>query len=103
MGDNNTPDERQPRKRATVRAAVVPLLGLAVVLVGCIVAWNSNATESFGWFAYAPLSNQVFSGTGTAFVSQGTRIGLAIAVVGLLLLAFWAGYRTGRNSSPNNP
>jgi len=71
------------------------------VLVGCFVAW-SNATTSFGWFAYAPLSNQIFTGSGMAFVSQGTQIGLAVAVAGLLVLAFWAGYRTGRRASAKN-
>jgi heme/copper-type cytochrome/quinol oxidase subunit 1 len=69
------------------------------VLVGCLVAW-SNATTSFGWFAYAPLSNQLFTGSGVSVVSQGTQIGLAVAVTGLLVLAFWAGYRIGRRASP---
>ena len=71
------------------------------MLVGCFVAW-SNATTSFGWFAYAPLSNQIFTGSGMAFVSQGTQIGLAVAVAGLLVRAFWAGYRTGRRASAKN-
>lgn len=100
MGENNTPADRKPPKPARVLAAVMPLLGLVAVLVGCIVAWNSNANASFGWFAYAPLSNEPFSGSGMAFVTQGTQIGLAIAVVGLLVLAFWAGFRTGRKASP---
>ena len=65
---------------------------------GCIVAWNQQATASFGWFAYAPLSNDTFSGSGLTFVTQGTQIGLGIAVLGLLILAFWAGYRSGRRT-----
>ncbi|WP_347559565.1 hypothetical protein [Arthrobacter sp. S39] len=79
-------------------AAVVPAAGLVAVLVGCVVAW-SNANATIGWFAYAPLSSQPFSGNGMAFVSQGTQIGLAVAVAGLLVLAFWAGYRIGRRTS----
>ncbi len=96
MGENIAPDERKPPKRARLRAAVLPLAGIALVLVGCGVAWNSTANASFGWFAYAPLSNGPFSGSGMAFVTQGTQIGLAIAVVGLLALAFWAGHTLGR-------
>ena len=101
MGEDNTSGERKQNKPARVSAAVLPGVGLVAVLVGCLVAW-SNANASIGWFAYAPLSNQVFLGNGVAFVSQGTQIGLAIAVTGLLVLAFWAGYKLGRNARPTN-
>ncbi len=100
MGEHNTSGERN-KKSARVSAAVLPVAGLVAVLVGCIVAW-SNASASFGWFAYAPLSNQPFPGNGIAFVTQGTQIGLAVAVIGLLVLAFWAGYRIGRGAGPKN-
>ena len=76
MGEDNTSGERKPKKLGRVSAAVLPGVGLVAVLVGCVVAW-SNASASVGWFAYAPLSNQVFLGSGVAFVSQGTQIGLA--------------------------
>lgn len=97
MGDNNTPNERQPSKRSKVPAAVVPLLGLAAVLAGCLVAYlNRNYT---GWVGYAPLSNRPFTANGAAFITQGTQIGLATMVAGLLLLAFWAGFRMGRQGA----
>ncbi|WOH17979.1 hypothetical protein IRJ34_16740 [Paenarthrobacter sp. GOM3] len=96
MGDNNTLGEHNtPKPARRVSAVVVPLLGLLAVIVGLIVAWNTQSTD-FGWFAYAPLSNQVFTGNGAAFVSQGTQFGLAVTVLGLLLLAFWAGLAVGR-------
>jgi len=95
MGENDTSDERQPGKRATIPAAAVPFVGVVVMVAGCFVAW-SNRNSYVGWFAYAPLSNEVFTGNGVAFMSQGTQIGLAIMVAGLLVLAFWAGYRLGR-------
>jgi len=95
MGENNAPDENRPSKRIKLHAAVVPLLGVAIAVAGCIVAW-SNRSSYVGWFAYAPLSNEVFSGNGIAFMSQGTQIGIGIMVAGLLVLAFWAGYRVGR-------
>ena len=53
-----------------------------------------------GWFAYAPLSNAPFSANGAAFITQGTQAGLAIMGAGLLVLAFWAGYRVGVKGSP---
>jgi heme/copper-type cytochrome/quinol oxidase subunit 1 len=102
MGDNNTPEDRKTPKPARALAAVAPFIGLAAVLVGSIVAWNSSSNASFGWFAYAPLSNETFSGSGMAFVTQGTQVGLAVAVVGLLVLAFWAGHTIGRRTRSQN-
>lgn len=99
MGENNTPEENLPSRRTKGRAAVVPFLGVAVTLAGFLVAWLNRNTY-IGWFAYAPLSNQPFSGPGLAFLSVGTQIGLAIAIAGLLVLAFWAGYRLGRKANP---
>ncbi len=76
----------------------MPLLGLLAVIVGLIVAWTNQSTN-FGWFAYAPLSDTVFVGNGGgAMVSQGTQLGLVVTVVGLLVLAFWAGLAIGRRS-----
>lgn len=98
MGDNEIPEQRKPSKRTKINAVVVPFLGVAALLVGCIVAWNGQANASFGWFAYAPLSNDTFNGSGMTFVTQGTQIGLSIAVLALLVLAFWAGYRSGTRS-----
>lgn len=97
MGENNTPEESLPSGRRTVPAAVVPLLGVAVTLAGFFIAWL-NRNNYIGWFAYAPLSNQPFNGPGLAFLSVGAQIGLGIAIAGLLVLAFWAGYRLGRKT-----
>ncbi|WP_457963704.1 hypothetical protein M1E17_20085 [Arthrobacter sp. D1-29] len=97
MGENKTSGEHNLARPSRLSSAVVPLAGVVAVVVGFLVAW-SNRNTSIGWFAYAPLSNQEFTGNGTAFVSQGTQIGLGIAVAGLLVLAFWAGLRIGRRS-----
>ena len=102
-GGQSMPEQRhhQPRRPAAV---VVTLIGLAAVVVGSIVVWNS--ADDVGWFAYAPLSNTTFTGSGAAFLSQGAQIGLTVAVLGLLLLAFSAGYRIGRQragSGAGNP
>jgi NADH:ubiquinone oxidoreductase subunit 4 (subunit M) len=98
MGENNTPGERRPSKHTKLPAVVVPFLGLAAVLVGGLIAYLNR--DFVGWFAYAPLSNKPFSANGAAFITQGTQAGLAIMVSGLLVLAFWAGYRMGVKGSP---
>ncbi|MFJ4210405.1 hypothetical protein ACIPY2_18275 [Paenarthrobacter sp. NPDC089675] len=95
MGDNTFGEHNTPQPARKPTAVVVPLLGLIAVIVGLIVAW-SNRDAGFGWFAYAPLSNASFSGNGVAMISQGTQIGLLVAIVGLLVLAFWAGLAIGR-------
>ncbi|MCW3765994.1 hypothetical protein ACKLTP_07695 [Paenarthrobacter ureafaciens] len=96
MGDNNTPGEHHsPHPARKVRAAVVPLLGLITVAVGVAVAWTSLNAE-VGWFAYAPLSNEVFVGNNGSFLSNETQLGVAVSVVGLLALSFWAGLAIGR-------
>lgn len=100
MGDDNTCGEHKRPWRARLSAAIPPVVGLVAVLVGCFIAWSNASTETMGWFAYAPLSNEVFTGNGITFVSQGTQIGLAVAIAGLLVLAFWAGYRIGRRAKP---
>lgn len=101
MGEHNTSGEGNAPKPIRFRAAILPAVGLVAVLVGVVIAWsNDTASASFGWFAYAPLSEQIFMGDGVAFVSQGMQVGLTIAVLGLLVLAFWAGYRIGRQPEP---
>ena len=105
MGENATPEERPGSRRGKVPAAVVPLLGLVAVLVGFLIAYLNR--DFTGWFAYAPLSNTPFGANGAAFVTQGTQVGLVIMVAGLLVLAFWTGYRFGRRagavSNPTQP
>lgn len=102
MGEDNTSGEHKTPKPARLSAAILPVVGALAVLVGCFIAWSNANTETVGWFAYAPLSNEVFTGNGVALVSQGTQIGLAVAVAGLLVLAFWAGYRIGRRANPKS-
>jgi hypothetical protein len=53
MGESNAAEQPNRSKLAKVLTVVVPLAGFAAVLVGGLIAWNSNANASFGWFAYA--------------------------------------------------
>jgi heme/copper-type cytochrome/quinol oxidase subunit 1 len=100
MGGNNAAEQPNMPKRARILTAALPFAGLAALLVGGLIAYFNR--EFVGWFAYAPLSNTPFTANGAAFITQGTQLGLAIAVVGLLLLAFWTGYRVGRKTSPQD-
>ena len=100
MGENNAGEQPNMPKRAKVRAAVLPFAGFAAVLAGGLIAVLNR--DYIGWFAYAPLSNTPFSANGAALITQGTQIGLAVVVVGLLLLAFWAGHRIGRRTGAKN-
>ncbi|OFI37508.1 hypothetical protein BIU82_08545 [Arthrobacter sp. SW1] len=73
------------------------LLGLAVVSGGLVTAQIGRSERfSFGWFAYAPLSNETFSSQSLLILGPVTKAGYLIAAVGLLVLAFWAGRRLRR-------
>jgi heme/copper-type cytochrome/quinol oxidase subunit 1 len=97
MGENNAAE--QPNTSKSFLLTVLPFAGFAgfaAVLAGGLIAFLNR--DYIGWFAYAPLSNTPFSANGAALITQGTQVGLAVAVVGLVLLAFWAGYRVGRKT-----
>ncbi|ROS78083.1 hypothetical protein EDF24_0853 [Curtobacterium sp. PhB130] len=69
-------------------------LGLLALVVGVVVAATAPPA-SFGWFAYAPLSDY-------AFVAGSTNwhfwTGVAVAVLGAVVAAFAAGRLTVRRS-----
>ena len=102
MGENKAPEEHETPKPSRISGSLLPVSGLVIALSGMLIAWINRNTY-IGWFSYAPLSNQPFSGSGMAFLSAGAQAGLAMAVAGLLILAFWAGYRLGRKASQENP
>ena len=100
MGENNAAEQPNTSKPGKLLLTVLPFAGLAAVLAGGLIAFLNR--DYIGWFAYAPLSNTPFTVNGAALLTQGTQIGIAITVVGLLLLAFWAGHRIGRRSGAKN-
>lgn len=72
---------------------VVPAIASAMIIGGIAAAVVAAPREvSFGWFAYAPLSEATFSPDGLIVLAGGALGGLIVAVVGVALLAFWAGY-----------
>lgn len=68
------------------------LLALGVILVGAGVVMASQPV-TFGWFAYAPLSDGVFMTFPPSLMPTGAAVAL---VAGTALVAGWVGFRLGR-------
>ena len=76
-------------------AGVLVLTGAVVLIVGLLTP------VSYGWFAYQPLADAAFTpGGGDVVLSRVTIIGSILLTMGLLALAFLAGWRTGAKRSP---
>lgn len=76
----------------------VPLAAAAMLVVGAVLLARPVHQDSVGWFAYAPLSQQTFFPDSLPVMDPGKWTGLWLIGVGLLTLAFWAGFRTGRRT-----
>ncbi|MCU1526709.1 MAG: hypothetical protein JWP75_472 [Frondihabitans sp.] len=89
-------DETVPR-RILGPALVVPALSAVVVIVGIVLVWHAAATPvSFGWFAYAPLSDTTFRPD----LDRGSEgWGGVLVALGVVALGFWLGARVPRDSS----
>ena len=83
------------RTAKTLQRWLVTLLAVAATVAGLVIL---NAPREIGWVAYAPLSNTSFASSGPELVVvDGTSLsGVALVGAGLLALAFWAGFRVGR-------
>lgn len=64
-----------------------------------VLAVDAARPVSFGWFAYAPLSDTVFTADGLHVLSTASLVG-AVVVIGLLLVAACLGYRRGARRRP---
>jgi hypothetical protein len=74
----------------------VPLIALVMLLAGLVLLAQPVPQEDFGWFAYAPLASRPVVPQGLVFMGPETWTGVALIGAGLLVLAFWSGYRAGR-------
>ena len=75
------------------------LLGAILLIAGVGVTAVSHQALSFGWFAYAPLQAEtVFPGAGMVILAPGELWGMGMVVAGLVMLAFWSGFRTARRN-----
>ncbi|MCD2444351.1 hypothetical protein LQ757_18885 [Agromyces sp. SYSU K20354] len=72
------------------------LLGVLVLCGALLVVVSSQASVSFGWFAYQPLSDSVFVPGSFVVLTQPAVVGAAVTVVGLIGLGAVAGYALGR-------
>jgi hypothetical protein len=71
-------------------AGIVIAAGVIVLTVGLLTP------VTFGWFAYQPLADATFVPGAGVFLSRITIIGWVILTIGLLAVAFLAGWRTAR-------
>jgi hypothetical protein len=83
-------------RRAGLTSRLVLGADLAVLVVGVVVLVIAAAQPvSFGWFAYAPLSDTTFTAEGVHMFSTASLVGAVIIVISVLVLAAWLGYRQG--------
>ncbi|MEO6533912.1 MAG: hypothetical protein ABIO06_10115 [Pseudolysinimonas sp.] len=70
------------------------ILALGVVaLTGGGFLLNLQPAASFGWTAYAPLSDTTFV---PPFVTPSLYLGVGFILIGLALTAGWIGFALGR-------
>ncbi|RHA39818.1 hypothetical protein D1825_11305 [Cellulomonas rhizosphaerae] len=69
------------------------MLAVLLVVGGGWLVWHSSRSATFGWFAYAPLSESVYS---PGILTTTDWVGLALVAVGLLALGAVGGYALGR-------
>jgi hypothetical protein len=84
-----------PGRRKFVADLAAPLLAVSLLLAGLILTSLPVRSENIGWFAYAPLPQQAFQLQGLVMVGAEAWTGIAMISLGLLVLAFWSGYRLG--------
>lgn len=79
-----------------VRPTAVAVLGVILLAAG-IGIWQlcPDRPAVYGWFAYAPLSDQTFTPPIIRMRSAGQNAGLVLAALGAVLVSATAGYRIG--------
>ena len=88
-------DRATPGRRQLVADLAAPLLAVSLLLAGLVLTALPVRSQDVGWFAYAPLSQQPIQLPGLLLVGPETWAGIAMISLGLLILAFWSGYRLG--------
>ena len=75
---------------ALILAALLLAAGTTVLLLG------PGTTDSFGWFAYAPLSDEVFA-PGMHFITTHQITGWVLVALAGCAASFWAGLTVARH------
>lgn len=82
---------------AWAAASILTVAGIVVLVAGLFTP------VTFGWFAYQPLADATFAPAGNGvFLSRVTIVGLIVLTIGLLALAFLAGWRSARRQPPRS-
>ncbi|MCM3689016.1 hypothetical protein [Kocuria rosea] len=76
---------------------LVAALAVATILAGALTVVFNPPEATFGWFAYAPLNGETFSGM--IILNRTAAAGWAAVAAGAVLLAFCAGWLLGRRHS----
>lgn len=98
----NTPEQipgpapRTPKAMLPLSIGILALLGIIAGVLTLL--FSQTTTQSFGWFAYAPLSDEVFL-PGMKIIGDTQILGLILLAAGLICAAFWAGFKVGKRSS----
>ncbi|CAD6006008.1 hypothetical protein [Agreia sp. COWG] len=76
---------------------VLLVAGVVAVIVGLVLVVTApQPPRSFGWFAYAPLSEETFSPDRGGFVPLSAAIGITVCAIGCAALTFVLGFALGR-------
>ncbi|MGO4102447.1 hypothetical protein AB4Y63_00705 [Leifsonia sp. YAF41] len=90
---NQAPGPRTRRSRSAHFGLLA--VGIVAVLVGLVLFFLPVSPPTIGWFAYQPLSETTFVPSGT-FLTPLQQTASGIGSLGMLLLAFAAGWAFGR-------
>ncbi|MEN0128878.1 MAG: hypothetical protein AAGC49_05510 [Brevundimonas sp.] len=88
MSDN----PREARRTFPLWAVLALMAAFVAIGVGGWLLWRSTQPATFGWFAYAPLSETTYSMPH----ASSQPLGIALLVVGTSGLSALAGYALGR-------
>lgn len=83
------------------RVLTVLVAGLILACVGVAVLMSDQGVASFGWFAYAPLSEATFAPG--QFLTPVHLWGAAACVTGLIATSGALGYMIGRRGATRRP
>ncbi|WP_270260735.1 hypothetical protein [Kocuria marina] len=104
MGPIDSPTSRSQPRRLPRWLVVLMSLGVVLVLGGALLVVFNPPTLTFGWFAYAPLSEETYAPLGedpwSSLLPPAAIAGWVSLLIGLLLWAFCAGWLVGRRRRP---
>ena len=90
--------ESGPSPQGRLVRLAAPLLGAVMLAAGAVFLSLPVRQEEFGWFAYAPLSEQTIALPGLLVMNAERWAGVVLVGLGLLTLAFWSGVLAGTHS-----